>query len=295
MLLWGFNFIALKLVLREMTPNALALVRTMLAYAVLFPICWFRGISLRYPAGEAWRVLLQGALAMGIYLVIFFRGMQGSTPAEGAIILGTGPAFTLIIAVLVKQERFKPQALIGIVIGFAGVVLVVLSGPVSHAYSVSPSEKLAGNLTVLAGAVVWAISVVVTRPLVGKIEPLRLFTLSLPGALIVLLPFGLWETVHTNFAAFSASGWGMLLYVTYLAGVVGFAVVYQGVKEVGASGAMTYQYLVAPLAAVFGWIWLNTPVTVMQLLGMVVVLGGVAVSSRARDLPAREVVPEIPE
>src|SRR2546423_1162218 len=139
MLLWGFNFIALKLVLREMTPNALALVRTVLAYALLLPICWFRGISLRYPAGEAWRVLLQGALAMGIYVVIFFRGMQGSTPAEGAIILGTSPAFTLLIALLVKQERFRIQALVGIAIAFAGVVLVVLSGPVSHAYSVSPS------------------------------------------------------------------------------------------------------------------------------------------------------------
>src|SRR5204863_1253226 len=112
-------------------------------------------------------------------------------------------------------------------------------------------------------------------------------------ALIVLLAFGLWETVHTNFAAFSASTWEMLLYVTLLAGVVGFALFYQGVKDIGASGAITYQYLVAPLAAVFGWLYIGTPVTGMQLLGMAVVLGGVAVSSRARNLPKLEVVPEI--
>src|SRR3954463_12838005 len=140
---------------------------------------------------------------MGIYLVIFFRGMQNSTPAEGAIILGMSPAFTLLFALLIRQEQFRWRALVGILIAFTGVVLVVLSGPATHVSAVSASEKLAGNLTVLVAAGVWALSVVVTRPLGGKSEPLRMFTLSMPGAILAVLPFGLLPTLHTNFFALS--------------------------------------------------------------------------------------------
>ncbi len=232
---------------------------------------------------------------MGIYLVVFLEGMKYSTPAEGAIILGTGPAFTLLFAVLVKQEQFRWRALVGMLIAFCGVVVVVLSGPSVHSGSVSASDKLMGNLLVLVAAVIWAISVVVTRPLVGKIEPLRMFTLSMPGAIAALLPFGLLPSLHTDYTHMSATGWWMLLYVAVIAGALGFALFYEGIKQVGASGAMTYQYFVSPLAAIFGWVVMKIPMTPLQFVGLVVVLLGVGVSSSGRNIPAREALPEVPE
>lgn len=293
MLLWGFNFIAVKLVLNEVTPYAFALVRALITFAALWLVCWWKGISLAYPKQDAWRILLQGFLAMGFYQLLFLKGMATSSPAEGAIILATSPAFTLAFAVLIRQESFRLRGLIAIAVAFCGVAMVVLSGSMNAAAGANHQDKLVGNLIVLLAAIVWALGTIVTKPLVGKYEPLRMFALSMPGAVVGLLPFGILPMLHTDFAHVSVTGWVMLFYVAVIAGAVGFALFYEGVKQVGASGAMTYQYFVSPLAAVFGWLVLGSPLTAMQLLGLVVVLTGIAISSARAPIPRDEPIAEI--
>src|SRR2546421_6693876 len=106
MLLWGFNFVAIKLVFKEIPPSAAVLARFFVMYAALLVLCRLRGLSIKYPPRDTPKILFQGFLAMGLYLVLFFQGMQASTAAEGAILLATGPVFNLLIALAVGQERF---------------------------------------------------------------------------------------------------------------------------------------------------------------------------------------------
>jgi len=297
-LLWGFNFVAIKLLFLQLSPSAAALSRFIIMYICLVVLCKARGLSLRYPRKDTPKILFQGFLAMGLYMVLFLGGMGGSTAAEGAIILGTGPIFTLLFAVAVGQERFQVPAIIGSIIAFGGVALVVLSASPAHAAASSQpmtglTPRLVGNLMVFCSAAIWAWGTVLGRSLVTRYDPLQLLTLSMPGALAALIPYGFFPMMHTDWAHLSVRTWAMLFYVSILAGAVGFALFYGGVKAIGASNTMVYQYFVAPLAAIFAWLTLGSALGPWQLVGLGIVLCGVAICNRTRTKTAAP-QPEIP-
>lgn len=285
---WGFNFVALKLLFAQgMTPAAVSLVRFVLMWLVLAGLCLTQGRFPWYPKGEIWRYLSLGMMSMGIYMILFLEGMARTSPAEGAIILATSPIFTALLAVAFKQDQFSWAAIGGTVLAFLGVTMVILAG--HH----TGGGQLVGNLLVLASAGVWAFCAVMTRTLVQKDTPLNVLTLSMPGALPLLIPFGIGASLSTNWGQLDWVGWLMLAHIVILAGVVGFVGFYVGVRQVGSAGAMLYQFLVPPLAAFFAWLTLHDHLEVLQAVGLGVILAGVAWSTRARsrvDL-ARDAIP----
>lgn len=280
MLIWGFNFVALKLALQEMTAPAAALLRGLLMYAVLIVVCRLAGHSpFRYPEGTFGRITLQGFLAMGVYMVLFVGGMHDASPAEGAILLGCSPLFTMLLACVAKQEVFKWSILGGTFVAFGGVAMVVGFSPAAQVRG----GLLLGHGLLLASALVWALATVVSKPIVSKVPPLQMLTLSMPAGLLALLPYGLPDLFRMDYSRVSLVSWSMMGYFAILAGVVGFILFYRGVREVGAGGAMLYQYLVAPIAALSGFLVMKSPFHFMQLVGLFVVLSGVTLANLARQ------------
>jgi drug/metabolite transporter (DMT)-like permease len=140
-----------------------------------------------------------------------------------------------------------------------------------------------GNLLVLAAAFTWAISTAFMKPIVTKYRPLPIFTASLPGALPILLIYGAVPTLHQDFGAVSAYGWLMFGHVTLLSGVLSFVCFYEGVRQIGPSASTTYQFMVPIFAALFAALFLGDKLQPLQFLGMLVVLGGVALATAARQ------------
>ena len=120
---WAFNFVAVKVVYREMTSPVLALVRYLVMWALLVVICRAQGESLAVERGDRVRVWLNGALSMGLYMVLFLGGMANTTASEGGIIMATSPLFTYLISVVFRWEPFRPWAMGGSLIAFGGVAM----------------------------------------------------------------------------------------------------------------------------------------------------------------------------
>ncbi len=280
MLVWGFNFVAVKLLLLEMSASAATLIRWGIMSICLVGVCLATKTSLRYPPGLFWRINLQGFVAMGLYMVCFVGGMATSTAAEGAIILGCSPVLTLLLAAIAGQEPFKWTTLRPTLVAFVGVALVVSFSPST---GTGTHSSLFGHVLLLVSAVLWALSAVLSRPLVHKVEPLRMLVLSMPGGLVALLPFGWHDVSRFDWAHFSPLGWAMLFYMAVVAGAVGFVLFYLGVKQVGAPGAMLYQYLVSPIATLSSIVVLHVGLHPIQLVGLVVVLTGVTLANIARQ------------
>lgn len=277
MLLWGFNFVAMKLMLLEITPATAALGRWFLMYGVLVLLCLHYKLPIWPERGlRGRRIWIQGFLAMGVYMVLFTLGMQEATPAEGAIILGCSPVFTLLLAAAVGQERFNLPILGATLIAFVGVALVV--GGAQH----DTNAQVISHLLLLASAAVWAVATIVSRPLVADANPLAMLTQSMPGGLIALLPFGAVDMIRTPWTSLTWATWGSFVYFSILAGVGGFILFYKGVKQVGAPGAMLYQYLVSPLALLSSVVVLKVGMRPIQLIGLVVVLTGVMLANTLR-------------
>lgn len=281
-LTWAVNFAALKLLYREVEPASVALVRCIAMYAAIVAICLWQKESLRFPTSDAFRVNLQGFLSLGLYMVLFLEGLHRTGAAEGAILLSTSPIWTSLFAVLARQERFRPTLLAGAIVGFAGVVLIVL-GRREEATKVSSQDHMFGIAMLLSSAIVWAWSTVISRPLLKSMSPLRLLAISMPSALLILIPYGASATISTPWTGISATAWLTLAHVTLLAGVAGFLGFYAGVKKIGAAGAMLYQYLVPPLAALVEWALTGHSLTWIQFLGFGVVVAGVSIASWKKE------------
>lgn len=285
---WGFNFVAMKRLYGEgvqpdpqMSASSVALLRYVGMWVLLVLVCKARGESLRYPPGHTLRFLWMGFLSMGLYMVLFLEGMRTSTAAEGAIILGTAPVLTALIAVAAGQERFVSKTLIGTLIAFAGVCVVVLAGA-KH----GGESRLIGNLLILTSALVWAYGSVFSRNLVSRYSPYSVLALSMPGALPLLVPYGLADSLALDYAAFRADTWFMFGWVVVAAGVIGFIGFFEGVRQIGAPAAMLYQYFVPPIAALSAFLVMGSALLPLQLVGLAVVLMGVATAQRARTRAA---------
>ncbi|BBO24732.1 MAG: hypothetical protein AMXMBFR19_11670 [Chthonomonadaceae bacterium] len=282
---WGLNFVALKVVYLEVGPAALGFTRSLIMLATLVPVCWLAKAPLRYERSTAALILLQGFISMGLYMVAFLEALRLTGPAEGALVLSTCPVLTTLLAMAVRQEAFRWATLLYALVAFGGVALVIAGGVALR------STSLMGYLLMVLAALTWAVGTVISKPLVQKHSPYTVLTLSIPGALPVLATYGLWDTLHTPWTSLSGLTWLAYGFVALVAGTFGFVGFYVGVRQIGATGAMLYQYLVPVVAAVAAWLWLGQSLVGVQWLGMAITLAAVfqATRSRSRELrPPRE-------
>ncbi len=283
---WALNFVALKILYPEVPPPAVALVRFGGMYAFLVAMCKVQGLKLRFDRKDAFPIMLLGFVSMGVYMILFLEGMSRTSPNEGAIILATAPIFTGLVAVAFRQERFSPGALFGAIVAFCGVVLVVMES------ARSADNRFLGDVMIFVSSIVWAYCAVLMKSLVGRYHPVQLLTLAMPAALVLLIPYGLQAVVATPWRHLSGLSWLLIVHLAVISGAFGFAGFYAGVRQIGAGGAMLYQYFVPPLTVLFAWWLMGTPLIGKQLIGLAVVITGVAVSMHFRTAAQVKLEPE---
>ena len=292
---WGLNFSVIKVAYGEVAPAAVGLTRYLFMAPLLVAWCLAAKQSLKYPPGMFWRLNLAGFVGSGAYMVLFLEGMRTAPAAIGAIALATAPIMATALSVGLKQERFTWKLVIGSLIGFLGVAICVLGG--EH----KAGGELTGALLVVGSAALWAVSIVLYRPILGKIEPLRTLTLSFPGALLALVPYGWAATIHTDWSKVSPTGYGALAYLVVVAGVLAFAAYYRALKDVGPARTSLAQYFVPPTAAVFAVFLLDDKIDWREMVGLGVVIAGVATAVWKAPAPISEgtgtdrSAPEIPQ
>ncbi|MBL8060648.1 MAG: DMT family transporter [Chthonomonas sp.] len=274
-LAWGFNFVAVKSLYQVMPPAALALTRWVVMLFALVPLCLVMKEPLRFPSPRlALQVLFLGSLTMGVYMFFFLEGAKQVTPGESSILISTSPIWVLFFEALFRLEKLRWGSVIGAVISCLGVALVV-----GHS---SGTTTMFGILMTLAAAVIWGLCVVISRVLGAHFSPLQLITLGMPGALIVIVPYGLGPALGVNWASLSPRDWYYFFHIALLAGALGFYGFFTGVQQLGPGKAMRYQFFVPIVATISALVVLGIPVTLLQGLGVLVVIAGVWIASAAK-------------
>lgn len=251
-----------------MSPAALSLSRWVVMYLALIPMCLVARVDLRYPPLRlAVPVLFLGSLTMGVYMFFWLEGAKLVTPGESSILISTSAIWALFFEAAFRLKKLRWQSVVGGAISSVGVALVVGQS--------AGTSTLAGVFMTLAAAVLWGLCVVIARILGQHFSPLQLLTLSLPGALVVLIPYGLQPALAVDWSKFSPVDWYYFFHLALLAGAIGFYGFYKGVDQIGAGQAMRYQFFVPIVAVVSAFLVLGIPVSPLQALGVLVVIAGV--------------------
>jgi drug/metabolite transporter (DMT)-like permease len=285
-LLWGSGFLWLKLALHGLNPLQIVLGRLVAGAAVMLTVVAVGRQSLpRTPA--PWVHLGVMAVVANIAPYFFFGwGVERIPSGLAGVLNATTPLFTLALALAMRSERLSAVRLAGLLLGFAGVV--VLAAPWRTTALGSP---LAGVGACLLGAACYAASYVYARRfLTGRdVSALVLSTGQMTaGAVLLVLtapvvtrdPVTLTPTVLASVLVLGVLGTG-----------VAYVLNYQLISDEGAVAASTVTYLIPVVAVALGVLILNEPLTWNLLVGAAIVLVGVAVSEgrfgKAKPQPVR--------
>src|SRR4029079_16810843 len=147
---WGFNQIAVKLVLPDVPPMLQALVRSLGALPVLLIIGWFRGVKFFERDGTLWPGVIAGVI-FGIEFVLIYRGLLLTSASRAAVFLYTAPFFVALGSYVFLVERLRASQWGGLGLSFAGVALAI-GVPQANV----DAKVLMGDLLVVAGGALTA-------------------------------------------------------------------------------------------------------------------------------------------
>ena len=156
-LTWGFNQIAVKLVLPDIPPMLQAAIRSMGALPVLFIIGTLRGVNF-FEKDRTWKPGLVAGLMFGIEFVLIFQGLHFTTASRAVVFLYTAPFFVALGSYQVLGERLGASQWLGLAISFAGVALAI-GVPQPNV----DSRVLLGDLMIVGGAALWAATTLVAK------------------------------------------------------------------------------------------------------------------------------------
>lgn len=156
-LTWGFNQIAIKLVLREIPPFTQAALRSAGGLLVILAIARFRGVKLFSRDGTLKAGLLVSVI-FGIEFLLIFHGLQFTTATRTAVFLYTMPFFVALGAYLFLGERLRAVQWAGLGVSFTGVAVAIGVPQADVTWSV-----LKGDLLVVGGAVMWAATIIIVK------------------------------------------------------------------------------------------------------------------------------------
>lgn len=268
--LWSLNYATTKYAFERWNPLAFSGLRFTIAGLAMAVIVARREGGLGVARADVPRVVIAGATGIFLNQLTFNYALDYTAAANVALILGAAPAFTAAFAVALGHERVRPVHWVALGVSLAGVALVVQGGAGLQGFS------LKGDLLAIGAALTWAAYSVMLRPLFGRYSAMRLSTLMILVGAVLMAPLAAMQISSQNFANLGALRWGSLGYSTVFPLVVTNVLYFAALRRVGAARATLFMYLQPFLGALFAALLLGETIGPNQIVGGVLIVGGVA-------------------
>lgn len=272
-LIWGSSFLFIAIGLESFPPALVTLLRLLLGTATLALVPRAR----RTVPRAAWpRIALLGVLWMGIPFLLFPYAQQWIDSSLAGMLNGAVPLMTAAFATLLARRAPGGRQLVGLVLGFLGVVAISLP-----AVQGARATAVGAAMIVLA-TVFYGLSLNLAAPLQQRYGTLPVLLRAELAAAIVVAPLGL---AGLPDASFAWSGLAALVALGCLGTALAFVGMVTLVGRVGATRASITIYFTPIVAIVLGAVFRNERITVAALVGTALVLGGAWLTSRAERRP----------
>ncbi len=280
LLLWASAFVAIRHLGEDFSAGPLSLGRLVVGAVVLGIAALGRGVP--RPTSRQWvSILAIGVLWFAIYNIALNEGEQRVDAGTAAMLIQVSPVLIALLAALFLSERFTLALAGGLLLAFAGVVLIGVS--TSSAGDRDPW----GVVLVLISAVVYSISLILQKPLMASLSAVHVTWLACSVGAVVCLPYA-----GTLVREASAAPTSSLLWVVYLGAfptAIAFTTYAFALRHMDASRLGVSTYLVPPITIVLGLVLLGETPPTAAYAGGALALAGVALARRrprARTEPA---------
>jgi drug/metabolite transporter (DMT)-like permease len=298
--LWSVNFIAGKIGFQYFRPLALASFRVVLAGIVMVPIylvclglpTFSEAAKFRqqgFTARDLWTLSYLGFFGVTVNQVCFTVGLAFTLVSHSALIVGLGPIYILLLAVLFRLEHVTWHKAIGMVIAVLGIgVLASENGISAH------SNSLAGDAITMTGSMGFAIYAVLGKRIAHKYDTLTMTAFNHFAGALIVLPLAIYEGIHLERAGSLRTlpwqAWAALLYMAIFGSLLAYIFYFWLLGYLEVSQLAAFTYLLPVTATILGILWLGEKSSWSQVLGGALALGGVYWIESGRDSVVKEKV-----
>jgi len=269
--LWGATFFFIAVANPHVPPFTLVLGRVGLATLALVPLLFLLGERLPATAAGWWPFVVQAVINNVIPFTLMVYGQQRIAGGLAAVLNATTPLFTLVAARLFAGEALTASKLAGVLLGIAGVGVLV--GPEALG---SNASSVIGMLCILGAALSYAVSALWMRRL-RHIPPLVCSAAQLTCSTVMLLPLA---GANERFWLLPAPGWAAALSVLGLAllsTALAYIVFFRINATAGPTNVMLVTLLIPVTATFLGVLVLGETLTANQIGGALVIASGLLV------------------
>jgi drug/metabolite transporter (DMT)-like permease len=283
--IWGASFLLIRVAGQSFPPLWIAVMRSGLGALLLWTTLLLNG---KRPAPRKYLpwLLLVGLFNNAIPFTCFAWGEQVVPSNTAAVLNATTPIWALLIGIGVTRVRPMWNVLVGVVLGFAGVVLVVLMQSSGNSVTVPQSLFLRGVLLISIGALGYAIASVIAKAKLQGVDPIVIAASQLGSAFVMVTPLALigpWPS-HLTAGTLGAAA------VLGLAGSgIAYLLFFHILRTASATHATAVTYLL-PLWGVFWGAIAHEVIGVGTFVGVAITLAGLALMN-LRKKPAPVAVP----
>lgn len=233
----------------------------------------WRAILRRWPV-----LLLLSMLGMSGYTLLLYSALQHTSALNASLVTAANPALIMVLAVLLLRDRPRPVGWVGIVVGLCGVLLVLTGGELQRLLTFSVN---AGELLIVGAITVWGLYTIIARRL--GLPAVTSTAVQVAMAAIVLLPFAV--ATGAGLPATASEGWS-LAFIAVFPSLGSYLLWNLALKHTTAANAGNYLNLIAVFTAIIT-VALGQPITVPQVVGGVLVISGVLLTSAGGKAPQR--------
>ncbi len=272
---WGSTYLAIRMVVETIPPFLSAGGRFVAAGALLFGFLWLRGVP--WPTRAQWRhSAITGVLLLmgGNGLVVWAE--QSVSSGRAALIVALAPVwFATLEWLRPGGKRPEPKTVLGILVGFCGVLLLVQG----RGQAATVETTWPGVLAVIAAGISWASGSLYNRYSHNSASPWMNAASQMlcGGAALLALSALLGEPARWHWAQVDRRSVLALIYLVIFGSWVGFSAYVWLLKATTPGKISTYAYVNPVIAVFLGWAVLHEAVTPQMLWGALVILAGVVI------------------
>ncbi len=260
--IWGFNFAAIKVAVGEIPPLTLAIIRFLLTAIILLPFFRLNFVQIKQ--------IIPVSLVLGVgHFGLFFVGFQGADAATVALLLQLGVPFSSILAAFFFADKLGPKRIFGMALAFIGATF--LAGE-------PQGGTLVSVVAVVVSAFCWAWANILIKKLDG-IAPLAVMGWVAVGAIPVLIPMSyFWETNQIEqIVNAPLYAWGLLSYTVLASSVLAYHLWYSLLGRLDVNQVVPFTLLAPMIGVAAGVFLLGEDPTVYKIIGGVMTMVGVSI------------------
>ena len=280
-LIYGINYSVAKDVMPTyIEPFGFILLRVSGALS-LFWLLHLLGIREKIEKSDIPRLIICGFFGVALNQLLFFKGLNITSPINASIIMTSNPILVLIISSILLKETISAKRILGIVIGLVGACILILLNQKGKSIQLG-SDTIWGDIMVLINAASYGVYLVIAKPLMGKYKPLTVIKWVFTFGMLFVLPMGFSEFSQIAWSQMPIKIVGEVIFVVICTTFFAYLLNIYALKKVNPSVVSIYLYLQPIIATIVAIMWGADELTIVKVAATFLIFTSVYLVSQRK-------------